>query len=141
MERGQLGIAYQPTTVFIFDGLIATCGHPRVEKLAVTAARWERALACWDWNMRVLDHMHDMLSRFEAHIEVITWRPTAFAQLVHDRLWEMDVPVSETTSALSYQSASQRIATDQRITAVYDGDPTHRHGYGFKAREFTAGQM
>lgn len=141
MERGQLGVSYQTITVFVFDGLIAECSHPRADQLACMAARWERALSMWEWDVLVLDHMHDMMSRFQSQVEVITWKPPAFAQLVHNRLWEMDVPVSETTSALSYQSASQRIATDPLISAVYDGNPHHRHGYGFKAREFVPGQM
>jgi hypothetical protein len=107
----------------------------------IKLAYWQRALGCWEWDAQVLDHMHDMLSRFGARIEVITYRPTGFAQAVHDRLWELDVPVSDTSSVLSYQQASQRMATDPRIHTVYDGDRAHRYGYGFKAREFVAGQM
>jgi hypothetical protein len=85
--------------------------------------------------------MHDLMARFAARIEVITWRPPGFAQAVYDRLWALDIPVSEVHSPLSYQSISQRIATDPQVTAVYDADPRHRFGYGFKARDFVAGQM
>jgi hypothetical protein len=141
MERGELGVSDELTTVFVFDTLLAHCRYHRRETALLRMGSWQKALACWEWDAQVLDHMHDMLARFAARIEVITYRPTGFAQAVHDRLWELEVPVADTISVLSYQSASQRMATDPRIQTVYDGDRAHRFGYGFKAREFVAGQM
>lgn len=141
MERGDLGIDNGPTTMFVFDELIATCVRPKIEKVMLSGNRWSAALGCWDFNILVMDTIHDMLSRFQARIEVITWRPPGFAEVLYDRMWELDVPVSDVHSPISYMSISQRIATDPSVNAVFDADPRHRLGYGFKCREFTPGQM
>ena len=67
-------------------------------------------------------------------VEVLTWHPAGFAEVVHDRLWTLGVQVRE-TRASSYGYESQKIATDPTVSVVYDADPAHRMGYGFKARE------
>lgn len=139
MERGQLGVNVKPATVFVFEGLIATLERHRVEKMNIRARRWGAALDNWQFDFQVCDYMHTALSRLEMVIDVVTWRPMEFAELLHDRLWNMDVPVRETFSS-DYRSMSPRVATDTGVTVVYDADPAHRFGYGYKARDFNIGR-
>jgi hypothetical protein len=141
VERGEIGVWNETTTVFIFEDLIAQCVHPRMEKAALSFNRWEAALGWWEWDVQVLDHMHDMMSRYESRIEVYTWRPPGFAEAVYERLWQLSVEVAGVTSQPSYQYLSHLLATDNSVTAVFDADPAHRHGYGFKGRAFVAGAM
>lgn len=141
MERGQIGTWNQTTTVFIFEGLLAKCTAVRRESATVRAQQWERALGYWEWDAQVLDHLHDMMSRFNQQIEVATWHPPGFAPVLKEHIWGLGIPINDTFSALSYHSLSQHLATDARVSAVYDADPSHRLGYGFKGRSFVAGQM
>jgi hypothetical protein len=141
VERGEISTWYETTTVFVFEGLLAHCTATRREAAAVKAQQWEWALGYWEWDVQVLDHLHDMMARFQSQIEVVTWHPPGFATVLRDRIWELAVPVSDCFSALSYGSLSQHLATDRNVTAVYDPDPQHRFGYGFKCRDFTLGQM
>lgn len=136
MERGELGVPAQgPHVVFVFEGLVANLKQKRVEKIALRQHWWEAALDCWDLDYRTLDYINAYMTRFKSTVQVITWRPPGFASQVHDRLWAMDCPVDRTRSG-NYRSLSQRFATDSDIGIVYDPDPAHRFGYGYKAREF-----
>lgn len=140
MERGQLGIENRPCTVYVFEELIAHLEHPRTEKAALRLHKWETALDAWTFSVRVCDHMTALMGRHGTPIDVLTWRPIGFANALHDRLWYLDVPVRETKSA-TYPSASQHFATDPEVTLVYDADPAHRWGYGYKGREFSIGRF
>jgi hypothetical protein len=135
MERGELGVAYKPVTVFVFEGLIAQLKSPKTERLNLRAHRWDAALYNWAFDQQVLDYINAALQRFEAIVDVFTWHPPEFAQRLHDYLWQVDVPVRETKST-RYDVMSIRVATDPEVSIVYDPDPAHRWGYGFKAREF-----
>ncbi len=141
MERGQLAEWSGAVTLFVFEDLLATCGAPHRESAMVKAQRWDRALSYWEFDAKVLDHLYDLMARYAATVEVATWHPPGFAPVLKEHIWGLGVPISDTFSALSYASLSQHIATDPRVTTVYDPDPSHRFGYGFKAREFAAGQM
>lgn len=141
MELGQLGVPEPgPSVVFVFEGLIATLEQKRLEKTSIRLHRWEAALDCWAFDYRVLDYINAYMNRYQAYIQVITSRPPGFAELVHDRLWELDCTVDKTKSG-NYRSLSQRFATDKAVGIVYDPDPAHRLGYGFKAREFNIGRF
>jgi len=139
MERGQLGVDDRPATVFIFENLVAVCARERVERAQLRLHRWTQALDLWDFDLAVCDYIYRLIDRFNLPVDVITWRPPGFAAVLHDRLWEMDVSVRDTRSG-EYRLLSQRIATDPTISTVYDADPTHRFGYGYKAREFSIGR-
>jgi len=139
MERGQLGVDDRPATVFVFDGLIAVCEQPRLERWHLRLRHWDQALQAWTFDYRVCDYIYNLIGRYNLPIDVVTWRPSGFAAALHDRLWEMDVPVRETKSAV-YRSLSQRIATDPMVSIVYDADESHRYAYGYKRREFSIGR-
>lgn len=143
MERGELAVGgSRPTTVFVFEGLIAHFSRSRLARLERTALRlhkWEIALDFWAFDQQVCDYMHRLIYAFELPVEVITWHPFGFDDVLHDRLWAMDVPVQSTTSG-EYSSLSPRLAVNQEIGLVYDADPSHRFGYGFKCREFSVGR-
>jgi hypothetical protein len=132
MERGQLGIEDQSVTAFVFEGLIA---HPPSGRF-----RRKNDVTQWTFDIQVCDYIHDLITRRGVAVEVITWRTSGFAEAVHDQLWLMDVPVRQTRSG-SYALLSHRIATDPTVSLVYDADPHHRFGYGFKAREFSIGRI
>jgi hypothetical protein len=138
VERGQIAFEPMPTTVFVFDGLIAHLEHPRVEKTALKLRQFAAALDAWVLDYRVCDYISRLITQFNTPVDVLTWRPSKFAHLLQDRLWEQDVYVDEVKSTV-YEHISQQIAIDTKITMVYDPDPMHRFGYGFKAREFDVG--
>lgn len=136
MEHGKLASESRSTTVFIFEDLIAYCRKPHTERSALALGRWNLAVGCWDFDYKVLDYIAQFIFRYDMPVVVVTWRPTGFAALVHDRLWELKCPVSETLSS-TYARLSPLYATDPDIITVYDADPEHRFGYGFKCREFS----
>lgn len=140
MEHGQLFIEEEVLTMFVFEDLIAHLDHPRMERLALKGRRFEAAIAQWSFDVRALDHVSRLINHYQQPVEVITWHPHEFGVLIHERLWDMDVQVRDVRSG-DYSSLSPWIATDPTISCVYDADPTHRFGYGFKAREFVAGQF
>ena len=82
----------------------------------------------------VCDRMHWLLSR-DVPVDVVTWRPHGFSEALRDLLWEHNVPVRDVKSG-SYANLSPWVATDPYTSTVYDPDPDHRYGYGFKARDF-----
>jgi hypothetical protein len=140
VERGEIGYASAPSTLFVFDGLIARCMRPRMEEAMIGLRRWEAALDQWVFAIDVVDHIAAMINRYEVPIDVVTWHPEPFAELVHERLWSMGAHVRETTSQ-SFRFMSSHVATDPSVNLVYDPDPAHRMSYGFKARAFQLGQM
>jgi hypothetical protein len=136
VERGSIDPANEiSATVFVFEGLIAELGHPRAYWLARKLGRWERSLDAWDFDYQVLDYLDALINRYHIPVQVITWQPTSFAHVLHDRLYDLGAYVRSTTST-RYSSASPRIAVDPTVAVVYDVDPDHRFGYGFKARDF-----
>lgn len=137
MELGQLGSYRQPVTVFVFEGLVGVLDKPRAEKTALKMHRWPTALDCWHLDSHVLDYMMLLQSRFGVPVQVITSRPYEFALKLYDRLWQSDCPVDEVRSG-DYEHFSPHFAIDPDVNSVYDPDPAHRFGYGFKARDFTA---
>lgn len=141
MERGEIGLEDGPATVFIFEGLVARCSRPRTESALLSLRRWEAAFDCWVFDIGVCDHIAALVDRFSVPVDIVTWHGPAFANLVHDRLWSMGARVRETRSEHSYTYTSQHAATDGSINQVYDADPLHRYGYGFKARQFTIGRF
>lgn len=126
--------------MFVFEDLIAHLDHPRMERLALKGRRFEAAIAQWSFDVRALDHVSRLINHYQQPVEVITWHPHEFGVLIHERLWDMDVQVRDVRSG-DYIALSPWIATDPTISCVYDADPAHRFGYGFKAREFVAGQF
>lgn len=140
MERGELGVSNSPATVFVFEGLLADLLHPRMEQTALRMRRWSYALDQWAFDLDVLTYVENLISRHNVPVDVLTWRPIEFAELLYDRLWYYDTHV-RSVKASTYPRASQQIATNDNFTLVYDPDPSHRWGYGFKAREFNIGQL
>lgn len=136
MEHGQLGLQSTSTTVVVFEELIAHLSRRRSEKIAVRIQQWDLALGCWTFDYRVLDFLARFMFVHEMPIRVVTWRPPGFAEALHDYLWKMECPVNETV-ATDYRRISPLYATDAQIIAVYDADPDHRFGYGFKCRDYT----
>lgn len=135
MDHGDIGVTPQDVVVFVFDGLVATLKSKRAEHILLMAAQWRRALDLWAFQVQVCDWMHRLMSQ-GLGVEVITWHSPEFALVLHDRLWSMDLPVQE-TSATEYRFASPSLATERSVLYVYDPDPAHRHGYGFKGRAFS----
>jgi hypothetical protein len=138
MERGQLGIETTPSVVFVFDGLIATLLRPRMHRALINMRQWETALDLWEYNTQVCDYMHLIVANYQMHVDVITWQPKGFADAALDKLWRMDIPVREVRSS-SYTFESPHIAVDTSVQSVFDANPEHRHGYGFKGREWDPG--
>ena len=134
MERGDLAIDSRAATVFVFDGLIANCFRPKAVKWALRRRHYEEAMEYWAFDHRVCNYMHALMSRYGVPVEVITWQPHGFSKVLADRLWGMDLPVREVTAG-EYKNMSQTLAIDPSVTTVYDPDPTHRFGYGYKVRE------
>lgn len=106
--------------------------------MALRLHQWETALSTWQFDLKVCDHINATIYRYSLPVDIITWRPQGFAEALLDRLWDLDVPVMNVHSS-TYTWMSQHLATDVEVQSVYDPDPKHRHGYGFKGREFTAG--
>jgi hypothetical protein len=140
MERGQLGIENRPATVFVFDNLIAKLDHPQAEKFALRLHRWDLAVDAWTFQIPVCNYIEALIWRFKTPVEVITWRPQGFARALSDRLWERGLSVREVQSG-DYVYFSPRFATDAEVTCVFDPDPAHLWGYGFKARPFDIGRF
>lgn len=138
MERGQLGIENRQATVFVFDGLVAKIQRPRTERMALRLHQWETALSAWEFDLQVCDYMNALMSRYSVPIDVITWRPKGFADALLDRLWDLDVTVRRVRTG-TYQALSQHIAIDNEVSVVFDADPAHRSGYGWKCREWMTG--
>jgi hypothetical protein len=141
MEHGKLDFESGGlVTVFIFDGLVATLQHPKLDRRAVKAQRWSAALYAWRFEPTVCAHLRRLVTQYGVTVEIVTWHPAGFAALVHERLWALDVPVAETHSE-EFAEYSPRVATDCQISEVYDPDPDHRWAYGFKTREFFPGVL
>lgn len=135
MERGQLGIDNHQSTVFVFDGLIGNLLRPRTHRALINMRQWEYALDLWEFDIKVCDYISALMSRYGLSVDVLTWQPQGFANALQDKLWKMRVPVQEVRSS-TYRIESPHAATDDSISVVFDGDLTHRMGYGYKAREF-----
>jgi hypothetical protein len=135
MQRGELSVSGRPAIYFVFDGLIADLANKRLERGLIRLHKWEMALDLWTFNVKVCDWMHTLIGR-DHPVDVLTWHTEGFAQVLSDRLYSMDVPV-QTVHATEYRFASHRLATDHDVVCVYDPDPSHRFGYGFKCREFS----
>jgi hypothetical protein len=135
MERGQLGLDDRPSIVFVFDGLIAKLKSRRLLSLYCRAHQWEAALSLWEFDYRVCDYTAMMISRYGTPVEVLTWQPYGFGDILYDRLWEMDVQVRSVRCS-EYIYETSHIATDPSASLVYDANPEHRFGYGFKCRDF-----
>jgi len=138
MERGKLGIENRPVTIFVFDGLVGLLQRPRTEKLALKLHQWETALGEWSLDIVVADYICALLGR-NVPVDIITWRPRGFAHALLDFLWDNNIPVRQVRTG-TYAALSQHIAIDPEVTAVFDPDPFHRSGYGWKCREFNKGQ-
>lgn len=135
MERGELAADERRAAIFVFDGLLANCEHPRYERRALKQRDWEKALDAWVWNYRAVDFAYNLMSRYDTPVEVITWHAHGFARTLSDRLYDMGLPVRDVTGG-DYERLSQTIAIDNNINTVFDPDPAHRWGYGWKVREF-----
>jgi hypothetical protein len=138
MERGKLGIEDRQKIFFVFDDLVAKLARPRAEALSLRLHQWESAVEAWQFDLQVCDFMNACIYRYNTIVEVVTWRPKGFAEALKDRLWELDVPVERVRSG-DYPTLSQHFAMDTEVLMIFDPDPNHRFGYGFKAREFSAG--
>lgn len=136
MERGDLAIDNRAATVFVFDGLVASCYREKAAKWAVRRHHWDNALEYWAFDVRVCNYMDALMSRYGNPVEVITWQPHGFARVLSDRLWDMGLPVRDVTAG-EYKHMSQNLAIDTGINIVYDPDPHHRYGYGYKVKEIT----
>lgn len=141
MLHGELAPGGQPTTVFIFDGLIAKLTSPRMNKFALKMRRYEMAIDdAWEFEIEALDYINHLAGKYGIPIEVVTWQPHGFARALQERFESMDVSVQRTKSEI-YRHISPTIATDNEINMVYDPDPDHRFGYGYKARDFNTGLL
>jgi len=136
MERGQLGIENRVSTVFIFENLIGHLQRPKTEFVYLKTRQWKQAVSCWVFDQHVCDYIYGLISRYDVPVDVVTWHGTEFAEALHTKLWDHRVPVRNTNSA-DYSSLSPWVATDTTISTVYDPDPNHRFGYGYKARDFS----
>ena len=134
MERGKLGVENRQVTVFVFEDLIGHLARPRMEKINLRLGRWAAALDAWDLDLTVCDYVTRLIG-MNVPVDVITWRPPGFATALHDLLWYHDVPVRD-VHAGTYRTLSQHFSINTEVTAVFDPDPAHRLGYGFKCREF-----
>ena len=139
MERGDLGVVGQRSTIFVFEDLIAHLERKRYERTCRRAGAWRAALNAWAFDYQVCTHLRALIG-YEVPVVVVTWREPSFAELLHDHLWGLEVHVSETRSAV-YSVLSPLVAVDSSISTVYDADPDHRFGYGYKGREFMLGQL
>lgn len=135
MERGDISVAATVRTAFVFEELIAHLQYPRRERAALRTHKYKVALEQWSFDFQVCDYMGDLTARFGVPVLVITWHSDGFAEALHDRLWRFEVPVAETRS-WDYLTASPHIATDLSVDVVYDANPDHRFGYGWKCRQF-----
>lgn len=134
MERGNLGIRANQYVIFVFDGLVATLKNRRLEQGMLALGYTQRALDLWVFDVAVCEYMAQLIQR-GTPVHVYTWHSMYFADLLKDKLWDMDVPVEE-VRASEYRFASHRLAVDPNVLYVYDPDPAHRFGYGFRARSF-----
>lgn len=135
MEKGEIAAWGRPIVYFVFDGLVAEVSNERTERAFIRLHRWAMALDLWAFNITVLDWMHQVMGR-NFIVNVITWHPAPFAELVNAKLWDLDVPVLDVMST-EYRLVTHRFGTDPEVRCVYDPDPAHRFGYGFKGREFS----
>jgi hypothetical protein len=138
VERGQIGIESRPSTVFVFEGLIAHQTHKNAERFALRLHQWEVALDTWIFDFNVCNYIELIIDRYRTPVEVITWRPRGFADALANRFSEIGLSIQEVKSG-TYAYFSPRYAVDSAVTTVYDPDPMHSHGYGFKCREFNLG--
>ena len=134
MERGDLTVDNRPGTVFVFDGLIANCFRPKVEKWAVRRHHWAEALEYWAFDVTVCNYMLDLMGRYNVPVEVITWHPHGFAKVLSDHLWDMGLPVRDVIGG-DFKNLQQNLAMDPTVSTVYDPDLHHRFSYGYKVRE------
>ena len=140
MERGQLGIESRASTVFVFEDLIAHLDHPTAERFALRFRRWDMAVDAWTFDIGVCNHIEMLTDRYDIPVEVITSHAAGFAEVLADRMADRGLHVQEVKSG-PYEYFSPRYAVDPMITTVYDPDPRHRRGYGFKCREFFLGSV
>jgi len=136
MIRGKLGIEAVQYSALVFDGLLGTCTAPRREARAVRSRRWEDALGYWELRQDVADVVNMWASRHNVLVSIITWHPPGFDDALAGWLEDRHVYVRGVESWESYTVCSMTLATDPAVQEVFDPDPAHRHGYGFKGRSF-----
>lgn len=84
--------------------------------------------------------MTRLVNQYDTAVDVITWHSWEFAEVLETELSHLHVPVNHVTD-VRYDFISPLYATIPGISIVYDPDPAHRHGYGFKGREFDLGRI
>jgi hypothetical protein len=135
MQHGDIGpIAVGLTTVFVFDGTIATLPPTKVkaEERLLRKEKWGRALNLWSIDQDVCAGMRDLILRQRVPVEVLTWHSSEFAEIVKEVLYGFGVPVYDITSSV-YEVISPQIAVNRAISTVYDNG--HQFGYGYKGRK------
>jgi hypothetical protein len=134
MERGKLEISHQSSVLFIFEGLIGTTKYHKLDVTTCRMKTWETAFNLWIFDYKICDRMINMINNEHTSIDVVTWHKQPFADLVHNHLWELGVYVQSTNYDI-YERLSPRIAMDRDVSAVFDNNLEHTHGYGYKSRE------
>lgn len=137
MERCQLFFEVGPATIFVFDDLLAHLKNKRMEKVALAAHQWALAFDAWQADLVVCNYIRQFTEKYPTvPVELITWRPSGFADCIRDFTSDLRIPIRDVRFG-SYEELSPSIATDNDVQIVYDPDPHHRFGYGFKARQFS----
>ena len=136
MQGGTLADDFpgRPKALYVFEGLLAVCSAERAEARAIRWGRWQRAMDLWVFNMHVLQFLRQFNTRFEKNFDVVTWHPGAFAELLCDRLDDLGVHPQK-VFADNYRLLQLDVAMSPDYDVVFDPDPAHAHGYGFKCRQ------
>jgi hypothetical protein len=140
MERGKLAVENSAITAVIFEDFVAKCPKSWQERLALSARAWAIAYDCWVVDPTICKYLSRLIDVHRRPVEVYTWHGPQFARLINDDLYQRSVFVRGVTPAHSYEDLSASLAIDTDVNVVYDPDPMHRLGYGFKCRDFDLGQ-
>jgi hypothetical protein len=120
--------------IFIWEGAVATLPDgdviQRIEKVALTTKRWDRAVNYWNVNEHALKWMWAILARTDFRIDVcVTTRPSGFARAVARRSEQENWPVRY-VFAEPADLLGRRLSSMADVERVVYGLEEQRWAYG-----------
>lgn len=139
MERGDISNVTIPRVLLVFEGAVGTLppGRSKAFGKAVARKRWDDAVACWELEEMMLRKIWDVTLRKSITVEVVTFLPEPFADMLAARLDEEDVPVHRVWATTPVRLV-RRLPYMPDVSRVYDPDSDHVLSYGAKGRYLTS---
>lgn len=137
VEKGDISGQPTPRLLFVFEGLLGIPPH-RTKGLVFVGARafgrQSLAVAQWDLDPVMVQQLWDLFWRHSYRFDVVTFMGPQFAVALHQRLEQLNVPISHVITYPTPDALASALAVMPDVAAVYDGDPHRKMAFGSKGR-------